>query len=92
MFNLINFKTMKRVNFKNSVIALAIGMATVSCGGSGSNQQSGTATSETAKVEAKANDYANQATWTKLSFEVPKDFKGSSLPVGGYGGNHAGNE
>jgi len=43
---------MKRVNFKNSVIALAIGLFTVSCGGGGSKQQSGGAP-ET-KTETKA--------------------------------------
>jgi len=49
MFNLINIKKMTRVNFKNSVIALAIGLSVVSCGGGGSKQQSGAATSEEAK-------------------------------------------
>jgi hypothetical protein len=58
---------MTRVNFKNSVIALAIGLVMVSCGGRGGNQQSGSATSETAKVEAKATDYANQELFTELS-------------------------
>ena len=58
---------MTTVNFKNSMIALAIGLVMVSCGGRGGNQQSGTATSEEAKVETKANDYANQELWTKLS-------------------------
>ena len=54
-------------NFKNSVIALAIGLIMASCGGGGGNQQSGTATSEEAKVETKTNDYANQELFTKLS-------------------------
>jgi hypothetical protein len=55
MFNSINFKKMTtKVNFKNSVIALAIGLTVASCGGRGGNQQSGTATTETAKVETKA--------------------------------------
>jgi hypothetical protein len=54
MFNSINFSKMTtRVNFKISVIALAIGLTVASCGGRGSNQQSGTATTETAKVESK---------------------------------------
>ena len=58
---------MTNTKFKNSVIALAIGLVMVSCGGRSGNQQSGTATSGTAKVETKANDYANQEVWTKLS-------------------------
>ena len=44
---------MTQVNFKNSVIALAIGLFAASCGGGGSKQQSGQATTETAKVETK---------------------------------------
>ena len=52
MFNSINCKKMNTIaNFKNSVIALAIGLAVVSCGGRGGNQQSGAETSEGAKVE-----------------------------------------
>ena len=58
---------MTTINFKNSVIALAIGLAVVSCGGGGGNQQSGTATSEGAKVETQTDDYANQEVFTKLS-------------------------
>ena len=43
---------MINTKFKNSVIAVAIGLAVVSCGGRNSNsQQSGTATTEGAKVE-----------------------------------------
>jgi hypothetical protein len=51
---------MKIANFRNSVgtyrmrpmiAALAISLVMVSCGGRGSNQQSGTANTETAKVE-----------------------------------------
>ena len=38
---------MTKMNLKNSVIAMAIGLSVVSCGGRGGNQQSGTATSET---------------------------------------------
>jgi hypothetical protein len=46
-----------KVNFKNGVIAVAIGVVMVSCGGRGGNQQSGAATSE-AKTEqvAPANE------------------------------------
>ena len=55
------------INFKNSVIALTIGLVMASCGGRGGNQQSGAATPETAKVEAKATDYANQETYTELT-------------------------
>jgi hypothetical protein len=68
---------MTTTHFKNNVganpcarplLIVAAILLTISCGG-GSNQQGGnaSATSETAKVETKANDYANQATWTKLS-------------------------
>jgi hypothetical protein len=42
---------MKRVNIKNSVIALAIGLFAVSCGGGGSKPQQ-TATSETTTQQA----------------------------------------
>ena len=52
---------MTKVNFKISVIALAIGMVMVSCGGGNKQQQSAT-TSET-KTEAKADDV----------YSVPKD-------------------
>ena len=45
---------MTRVNFKNSVIALAIGLSVVSCGGRGGNQQSGAATSEMQTEQAKS--------------------------------------
>ena len=41
---------MRTVNFKNSVIALAIGLSVISCGGRGGNQQSGTVTTETESV------------------------------------------
>ena len=43
-----------KVNFKNSVIALAIGLVMTSCGGRGGNQQSGAATSETQTETAKS--------------------------------------
>jgi hypothetical protein len=43
---------MKRINFKNSVIALAIGLSVVSCGGRGGNQQSGTETTDTKTEQA----------------------------------------
>ena len=45
---------MKRVVFKNSVIALAIGLAVVSCGGSSSNAQQSGGSSEAVKVETKS--------------------------------------
>ena len=41
---------MTRVNFKNSVIALAIGVATISCGSRNSNAQQQAATPETAQT------------------------------------------
>ena len=43
---------MTRVKFKNSVIALAIGLFAVSCGGGGSKQSSGSATTETKTEKA----------------------------------------
>jgi hypothetical protein len=55
MFNVINFKEMTRVNFKNSVIALAIGLTVVSCGGGNSNKQSGAATPESSGQAATVN-------------------------------------
>ena len=55
MSNLINNKKMTTVNFKNSLIALAIGVAVVSCGGRGGNQQSGAATSEAQTETAKSS-------------------------------------
>jgi len=50
-------------NFKISVIALAIGLVMISCGGRGGNQQSGAATTETAKVESKGGSL----------FDIPKE-------------------
>ena len=41
-----------RVNIKNIVIALAIGLVMVSCGGRGGNQQGGAATTETQTEQA----------------------------------------
>ena len=43
---------MRTLNFKNSVIALAVGLAMLSCGGRGGNQQSGTTASEKATEQA----------------------------------------
>ena len=43
---------MKNINFKTIVIALAIGLVMLSCGGRGSNQQSDTATSESTLQQA----------------------------------------
>ena len=78
------------VNFRNSVIALTIGLVMVSCGGRGGNQQSGTATTET-KTEQSApaiNDNlfdipADQITFgssldkSAVLAEIPKEmFKG----------------
>jgi hypothetical protein len=48
---------MKRVNFKNSVRALAIGLSVVSCGGSGNKPQQ-LATSETKTEQAKSSSAA----------------------------------
>ena len=56
---------MKTVNFKISVIALAISFMMVSCGGGNKQQQS--STTESTAVETKDNDYANQALWTEMS-------------------------
>jgi hypothetical protein len=56
-----------KVNFKNGVIALAIGLVIASCGGRGGNQQSGSATSDTKTEAAKSsgvdlviNDFTKQ--------------------------------
>lgn len=56
---------MKTVNFKNSVIALAIGLFAVSCGCGGSKQQSESATSDKTQIESKAEDKGNK------SYEFP---------------------
>ena len=45
---------MTTVNFKNSVIALAIGLVMASCGGRGGNAQQSGGSSEAAKVETKS--------------------------------------
>ena len=58
---------MKRASIKIGVMALVIGLFAVSCGGSGSKQQSEAATSEPAKVETKADDYTKQEVFAKLS-------------------------
>ena len=57
---------MAKVNFKNSVIALAIGLLMVSCGSRGSNQQSGNAT-ET-KTETQAEQTKNGSGVSASSF------------------------
>jgi hypothetical protein len=46
------------VIFKNSVIAVAIGLVMASCGGRGGNQQSGAATTETKTEQAKGSSAA----------------------------------
>jgi hypothetical protein len=46
---------MKKVNFKNSMIALAIGLVMISCGGGNSNKQSGTEATETKMETAKVS-------------------------------------
>ena len=46
---------MTKMKFKNSLIALAIGLVMVSCGGRGGNQQSGAATPESSGQAAKEN-------------------------------------
>jgi len=51
---------MTKVNFKISVIALAIGLFAVSCG-DGSKQQSGSATPETAQTEATGSGSLEKA-------------------------------
>ena len=45
---------MTKVNFKNSLIALAIGLVMASCGGRGSNAQQSGGNSEAAKTETKS--------------------------------------
>jgi hypothetical protein len=59
---------MTKVNFKNSVIALAISLVMVSCGGRGGNQQSGSAATteaktETAKVKQGVDVNGQPKTW-----------------------------
>ena len=74
---------MTRVNFKNSLIALAIGLSVVSCGGRGGNQQSGGASetktetkAETTVAELKVKD-ANADNWqavikaTREGIDIP---------------------
>jgi len=74
---------MNRVNIKNSVIALAIGLIMISCGGRGGNQQSGTATTETTQVESKGGN--NSARWPADRFKpynIPEYTAGSVGAVG----------
>ena len=47
---------MGKVNFKNFVIALAIGLVMTSCGGGNSNQQSSSTTPSETKKEQKASE------------------------------------
>jgi hypothetical protein len=69
IFNSINFNKMTtKVNFKNSVIALAIGVVMVSCGGRGGNQQQSGEKSDikTAQAENKGGINDNL-------FDIPAD-------------------
>ena len=63
---------MTTVNFKNSVIAVAIGLSVVSCGGRGGNQQSGTETSESAKVETTTKSDGDKWPSNEFTKQVPK--------------------
>jgi hypothetical protein len=53
---------MKRINFKISVIALAIGMIMVSCGGGGGGKQQAATTPETQTEQAAASGNLKKAT------------------------------
>jgi len=73
---------MKRVNLKNSAIALTIGLVMASCGGKGSNQRSGTEISEEVKVETKASESEKVEEITTLVVkEVVVDIGNSSFKV-----------
>ena len=74
---------MTKMNLKNSVIAVAIGIAVVSCGGRGGNQQSGGATAETAQVESKGG--SSSAIWPADRFKpynIPEYTAGNVGAVG----------
>jgi hypothetical protein len=63
---------MKIVNFKNSVIALAIGLIMASCGGGSSNKQSGSSTKETSKKESTAMMSRDELKKLHKEVEMPK--------------------
>jgi hypothetical protein len=74
MVNLININKMAKVNFKNSVIALAIGLVTVSCGGSGNKPQSGNASETKTEQAAPAKKVSESGKLPDNHFtkQVPK--------------------
>jgi hypothetical protein len=74
MFNLINFNKMTTVNFKNGVIAAAIGLALVSCGGRGGNQQSGAASETKTEAATTVKKVEGSNKWPDNHFtkQVPK--------------------
>jgi hypothetical protein len=62
---------MKIVNFKNSVIALAIGLIMASCGGGSSNKQSGSST-EVSKKETTSMMSRDELKKLHTEVEMPK--------------------
>jgi hypothetical protein len=82
---------MKRVNFKNSVIALAIGLSLVSCGGRGGNQQGGNTSetkSETQTEQTKSGGGFTSASlvgiWTDAMKTIFYEFKAGGTGVISY--------
>ena len=66
---------MKRVNFKNSLIAAAIGLTVVSCGGRGGNKQQSSEASETkteAATSVKKVEGSNKWPDNHFTKQVPK--------------------
>jgi hypothetical protein len=65
---------MKKVNFKHGLIALAIGLVMVSCGGNASKKQSADGTTATEKTETKVPDSKSGDGWTSNEYlkQIPK--------------------
>jgi hypothetical protein len=69
---------MTKINLKISVIALAIGLVMVSCGGSGSKQPNGSATPETAQAEQATPAQSDPNATDDGKWKFPKN---APLPV-----------
>ena len=65
---------MIRINFKNNVIALAIGLLAVSCSGSGSNAQQNGGNSETTKAETKSPAQVAGSMETLATGDIPQSW------------------
>ena len=65
---------MTRVNFKNSLIAAAIGLVMVSCGGNASKKQNADGATATEQSETKATTTKSGDGWTSNEYlkQVPK--------------------